>query len=120
MVSKISEVKTRNRGEAERKAKRWVGVGVDTRTRLMIFAQKNAPAIVLWDPNEDYDPARPNDYNEHKLWRQRERAERRQRELEERQMGANKRYRSSSFTDSAGSGSEGERPHKAGPQSHWI
>jgi splicing factor 45 len=30
-------------------------------------------------------------------------------------MGANKRYRSSSFTDSGGSGSEGERPHKAGP-----
>jgi len=29
-------------------------------------------------------------------------------------MGANKRYRSSSFTDSRGSGSEGERPHKAG------
>lgn len=29
-------------------------------------------------------------------------------------MGVNKRYRSSSFTDSGGSGSEDERPHKAG------
>jgi splicing factor 45 len=115
MVSKINEVRTRNREEAERKAKGWVGGGVDAGQMLMIFPQKNAPAVALWDPNEDYDPARPNDYNEFKLWRQRERAERRQRELEERRMGVNKRYRSSSFTDSAGSGSEGERPHKAGP-----
>lgn len=48
------------------------------------------------------------------MWRQRERAERRQRVLEEKRMGVNKRYRSSSFTDSVGSASEGERPHKTG------
>lgn len=82
--------------------------------KLMPSSQKSVPAVALWDPNEDYDPARPNDYNEYKLWRQRDRAERRQRALEERRMGVNKRYRSSSFTDSGGSGSEDERPHKAG------
>ena len=57
------------------------------------------------------------------MWRQRDRADRRRRALEEQRMGANKRYRSSSFTDSVGSGSEGERPHKAGSlhrQMQWI
>jgi splicing factor 45 len=89
-------------------------VATHRRSTLIILWQKNAPAVVLWDPNEDYDPTRPNDYNEYKMWRLRERAERRQRALEEKRMGVNKRYRSSSFTDSGGSGSEGERPHKAG------
>lgn len=90
---------------------------------VTLSQQKNAPAVALWDPNEDYDPTRPNDYNEYKMWKQRERAERRHRALEEKQMGANKRYRSSSFTDSGGSGSEGERPHKAGSpccQKRWV
>jgi len=91
--------------------------GTPTVHRVFILTpllQKNAPAVPLWDPNEDYDPTRPNDYNEYKIWRQRDRAERRRRALEEKRMGANKRYRSSSYTDSVGSGSEGERPHKAG------
>ena len=87
---------------------------IHRRSILTLLQQKNAPAVALWDPNEDYDPTRPNDYGEYKMWRQRDRAERRQRALEEKRMGGNKRYRSSSFTDSAGSGSEGERPHKAG------
>lgn len=99
----------------ERKARKLVGCIIDEGSRLRLPSQKNAPAVTLWDPNEDYDPSRPNDYNEYKLWRQRERAERRHRTLEEKRMGANKRYRSSSFTDSGGSGSEVERPHKAGP-----
>lgn len=114
MASRTNEVKTRSRGEAERKTRRRVGSGVQRRSMLTLLQQKNAPAVALWDPNEDYDPTRPNDYNEYKVWRQREIMERRHRELEERRMGVNKRYRSSSFTDSGGSGSDGERPHKAG------
>lgn len=114
MVSRIKGVKARNLEEAERKARKLVRCIIGEASILRLSPQKNAPAVTLWDPNEDYDPARPNDYNEYKAWRQRERAERRQRALEEKRMGANKRYRSSSFTDSGGSGSEGERPHKAG------
>lgn len=73
---------------------------------------KNAPAVAVWNPDEAYDPMRPNDYNEFKHWQRRDREERRERILEERRRGDDrKRYRrSSSYSDSYHSGSEDERP----------
>nr|VWP00127.1 Tetrahydroxynaphthalene reductase (EC (T4HN reductase) (THNR) [Ganoderma boninense] len=73
---------------------------------------KNAPAVAVWNPEEAYDPMRPNDYNEFKHWQRREREERRERILEERRRGDDrKRYRrSNSYSDSYQSGSEDERP----------
>ncbi|KAI8999036.1 hypothetical protein BD414DRAFT_527067 [Trametes punicea] len=73
-------------------------------------------ALAVWNPDEPYDPMRPNDYNEFKIWQRREREERRERVLEERRRGEDrKRYRrSSSYSDSYQSASEDERPRKAG------
>ena len=58
---------------------------------------KNVPAAAVWNPDEAYDPMRPNDYNEFKHWQRRDREERRERILEERRRGDDrKRYRRSS------------------------
>ncbi|KAI0345187.1 hypothetical protein BDW22DRAFT_1390597 [Trametopsis cervina] len=78
---------------------------------------KFAAPVSTWDPTEMYDPMRPNDYNEYKIWRRKDQEERRLRLIEEkRQAEDRKRYRrSSSYSgDSYGSGSEDERPRKAG------
>lgn len=58
---------------------------------------------------------RPNDYNEYKIWKQKDRAEKRERLAEERRMDDRKRYRrGSSHTDSDHSDSDDERPRKTG------
>ena len=78
---------------------------------------KHAPVVPSWDPTEMYDPSRPNDYNEYKIYKRKEREERRERMIEERRRAEDrKRYRrSDSYSENSyGSGSEDERPRKAG------
>ncbi|KZT60363.1 hypothetical protein CALCODRAFT_553651 [Calocera cornea HHB12733] len=64
--------------------------------------------VNVWDPTENYDPARPNDYFEYKAYKEREREEARRYERK-------RSYHSSE--DEGASGSDGDdrwRPRKAG------
>jgi hypothetical protein len=73
---------------------------------LTILKSKNAPVIPTWDPEEQYDPMRPNDYFEFKAWKQKEREEARAKREEQRRMELKRTRRSSSYTGSSGSESD--------------
>ncbi|KAJ7285921.1 hypothetical protein C8J57DRAFT_1168651, partial [Mycena rebaudengoi] len=85
----------------------------------------NAPSMNVWDPLEPYDILRPNDYGEFKVWKQKDRIDRRERLIEEKRLEARKRARASGgggYSDSEGTGSdEDERPRKTGRYEvdHW-
>ncbi|KAG1756493.1 uncharacterized protein EDB91DRAFT_1092958 [Suillus paluster] len=72
---------------------------------------KNAPVVAVWDPLESYDALKPNDYNEYKIWKQRDRVERASERAAERKRAREALDRGSDHT---GSDSEGERPKKSG------
>ncbi|KAF5391358.1 hypothetical protein D9757_002025 [Collybiopsis confluens] len=84
--------------------KRKVGKGKNKKNR-------NAPLVTSWDPLEPYELLRPNDYNEYKIWKQKDRIERRERHAKERRNADRKRSRYSDYSDSDyTAGSEDERP----------
>ncbi|KAL4068062.1 hypothetical protein J3A83DRAFT_4359882 [Scleroderma citrinum] len=72
---------------------------------------KNPQPVAVWDPMEQYDPLKPNDYNEYKIWKQRERVERATERAAERKRAREAKDRGSDQTDSD---SEEDRPRKSG------
>ncbi|KAH7910659.1 hypothetical protein BJ138DRAFT_1126694 [Hygrophoropsis aurantiaca] len=76
---------------------------------------KHAPAVAVWDPMETYDPLRPNDYNEYKLWKQRERVEKASELAAQKKRARDARDRGSDHTES---GSDDDRPRKKRFEDH--
>ena len=70
---------------------------------------------------ELYDPLRPNDYNEYKVWKVKAHIEQQELIAKQRRMEGRKRSRRSpSYSDSEATGSDdGDRPCKAG-KLHYL
>lgn len=77
--------------------------------------------MVVWDPTEQYDPRRANDYYEYKSYRQREREEERRRRIEDKRFEDRKRLRHDNSYDSESGSDVGEdsRPRKTGKRSFF-
>ncbi|KAF9246132.1 hypothetical protein BU15DRAFT_40243 [Melanogaster broomeanus] len=67
---------------------------------------KSVQPVVVWDPMEQYDPLKPNDYNEYKLWKQRDRIDRAAERVAERKRAREAKDGGSDQTDTE---SEDER-----------
>jgi splicing factor 45 len=85
---------------------------------LDLITMKAKQGQPTWDPDEMYDPARPNDYGEYKAWRERMKAEARvqRREMEDRKRArrrSDSEYTSESESD-RGSERGGWRNRKSG------
>ena len=68
--------------------------------------------VQVWDPDDAYDPRRPNDYAEYKNYKQWEREEARERRVLERERKRTRR--SLSYSHSEQSDPDDHYPRKAG------
>jgi len=112
-ISTVSRALTGRKKLGRERERRCVAIYSRTSFISIISQNKHAPAMPTWDPMEPYDPLRPNDYNEYKIWRTKERIDRREHLAEQRRMEERKRSRrSASYSDSERTGSDDDGPPK--------